>query len=241
LEGTTHLAVVDHGSHHSLGQIEAGQVGLGDLAPALPHLDRALNVLVLAGEGAVALGLVQPIVVPVALVAEQPIVGLLRLVLSQHDLVRSAVQTRIAGEIGAELAQTAARGHDLPDERRQGRRLGARAIENGADEQEQQGAGGHEEEGQHVGAGASPAVHALVLALLDNPQLLHHFREEGPGEMEPRQCSGDEHARLGPRDSVVGRVVMCIRRLYCATATLKGQSSVHRAAMTATGESVRRE
>jgi hypothetical protein len=169
LEGTTHLAVVDHGPHHSLGQVEAGQVGLGDLAPAVPHLDCALNVLVLAREGAVALGFVQAVVILVALIVEQPIVCLLSRVLAQHDLVRGAVQTRVAGEVGAELAQTAACGHDLPDERRQGRRLGACAVEDGTDEQEQQGAGGHEEEGKHVGAGAPPAVHALVLALLDNP------------------------------------------------------------------------
>lgn len=223
MEGTTHLTVVDHGSHHSLGQVEAGQVGLGDFAPTLPHLDCALNVFVLTREGAVALGLIQAVVVLVALVVVQPVALLLGRILAQDDLVRGAVQTRIAGEVGAELAQTAACRHDLPDQGRQGRRLGAGAIEDGADEQEQQGAGGDEEEGEHVGAGASPAVHALVLAFFDNPQLLHHCREQGPGESKPRQCSGDEHARLGPRDSVGGRVVMCIRRLYCATATLKGQ------------------
>lgn len=200
MERTTHLAVVDHGSHHSLGQVEAGQIGLGDLAPALAHLDCALNVLVLAREGAVALGFVQAVVVLVALVVVQPIACLLGRILAQDDLVRSAVQTCIAGEVGTELAQTAAGGHDLPDQGRQGRRLGACAIEDGADEQEQQGARGHEEEGEDVGAGAPPAVRALVLALLDNPQLLHHCREEGPGESKPEQIDGDEHARLGPGD-----------------------------------------
>ena len=210
----THLTVVDHGAHHALGQVEAGQVGLGDLAPALPHLDGALNVLVLAGEGAVALGLVQGVVVPVALVAEQPVVGVVGRILAQHDLVRGAVQTRIAGKVGAELAQTAARRHDLPDEGRQARRLGARAVQNGADEQEQQGAGGHEEEGEHIAASAAAAVHALVLALLDNPQLLHHCCEEGPGNQKPRQSCGDEHARRASGGGlVVGRVVMWIRSL----------------------------
>lgn len=112
------LAVVDHGAHHTLGQVEAGQVGLGDLAPALADLDGALNVLVLAGEGAVALGLVEAVVVPVALVVEQPIVSLLGGILAQDDLVGGAVEARVAGKVCAEFAQTAAGGHDLADEGR---------------------------------------------------------------------------------------------------------------------------
>lgn len=194
----THLAVVDHGSHHALGQVEAGQIGLGDLAPALADLDSALNVLVLAGEGAVALGLVEAVVVAVALVVEEPVGGLLGGIVAQDNLVGGAVEAGVAGKVCAELAQTAAGGHDLAHQGRQGRALGAGAVEDGADEQEQQGAGGDEEHGQDVGAGAATAVHALVLALFDDPQLLHHCRAEGPGEQRARhRGSGARQARGG--------------------------------------------
>jgi hypothetical protein len=48
------------------------EIGLCHLAPAIAHLDCALNVLVLARESAVALCLVQAIVVLVARIGKGP-------------------------------------------------------------------------------------------------------------------------------------------------------------------------
>ena len=92
-------------------------------------------------------------------------------------------------------------------------RFGACAIQNGAHEEEEEGAAGHEEEGKDVGTGAAAAVHALVLALFDNPQLLHYCRTEGPRNQKPRQYS-DSDARDGnPGDSFVGHELGWIRFL----------------------------
>ena len=92
-------------------------------------------------------------------------------------------------------------------------RFGACAIQNGAHEEEEEGAAGHEEEGEDIGTGAAAAVHALVLALFDNPQFLHYCRTKGPRNQKPRQYS-DSDARDGnPGDSFVGHELGWIRFL----------------------------
>lgn len=101
----TNLSVVDHGPHHALGKVEAGQILLRDFAPPSAHFDGALNVLVLSGEGALALLLVQPKVIPVSLVVEGPRIAL-GSIGDQYRLVGGTVETGIAIEVGAEFAQT---------------------------------------------------------------------------------------------------------------------------------------
>lgn len=176
-QGTaTDLSINNHASHHTLGKIKARQIGLCDFSPALADLDGTLDIFVLAGERTLALGVVEAIIILVPLVLEGPQLLLLsrRGIGRQNSLVARAVQAGIALKICAELAQTAARGQNLLDERRERGVLGACAVENGADEQEQQGAGGEEEKRQDLrGTGAAAPVDGLVLALLDNPHLLH--------------------------------------------------------------------
>jgi hypothetical protein len=111
MSGATYLSVVNHAANHALGEVEAVQVLLCHFCPS-PHPDRALNVLVLSREGALALLLVQPVIVLVAHVVEGPEV-VLGHIGSQNGLVRGAIQTGVALEIGAEFAQTSSRGQHL--------------------------------------------------------------------------------------------------------------------------------
>jgi len=120
----TNLSVKYHGPDHALGKLEAVQLGLGHLSPAVPHLDGPLDILVLSRECAITLCLVQAIVVLVTRIGKSPqmpvvvvVVGLGR-ISGQDNLVGGAVQTRVAGEGGTKLALAAASRHVLLDQRR---------------------------------------------------------------------------------------------------------------------------
>jgi hypothetical protein len=202
----TNLSVVYHSPDHALGELEAVEICLLHLAPALPDLDCALNVFVLPWECAVALRLVQPIVVLVQRVFKRPVLLLLfQCRITRKDrLVRCAIQTSVAGEGSAELALTASSGQVFLDQRRQCRVLTPCAIQHHTYEQKQKCACRREEEGQDFASGGTTAaVYGLVFPLLHYPHLLHkHWRKERPIDREPRHDGGALYTRERRRSRV---------------------------------------
>lgn len=103
-----------------------------------------------AWERGLALLTVQPIVISVATVVENPGLLFLRGGVGDYGMARGAVETRFALEGRTVLAEAAACGKDLLDERRQGGVLGAGAVQDGGDKENNECDGRHEKPCQAV-------------------------------------------------------------------------------------------
>ena len=154
---SSHLAVEDHGSHHAFRQLERRQLLFGDLPLALPHFPRTLNVLEEAWERRVALVLIQAVVVRIAPVREDPSLVLVRSCIDHNRLARGAVETGVAGEGRAVLALASpSRKHFLHQRGKRGI-LGASAVNDGAEEKEDERAAPDEEIGKNIENAATPS------------------------------------------------------------------------------------
>lgn len=156
LLGHAYLAAVHHGAHHALGEVEARQVRLRHQASALAEVLGPLNVLEQAGERCGALGLVQAVVGGIAAVVKLPRLQRARGI-GNRGRARRAVQAGRALERGRLLAEAAPGGEHLLHDAREGGVLGARAVQDAADEEEDERDARDEEPRQAVGRAATPS------------------------------------------------------------------------------------